>query len=131
MNKEGNVMNSINLIGRATAQPVIKDINGKQLLKFTIAVDYRKGNQRLVDFFDCHKWFNNNVADAFVKIAKGQMIGINGTMPIDTYQKDGKTFKAPYVNVSEITFTSNVVNNNMNNHVTNNSNYDGLADLPI
>lgn len=120
-------MNSINLIGRTTAKPIIKDINGKKLLQFTIAVDYRKGNQQAVDFFDCRKWFRNDVADAFVKIAKGQMIGINGAMHIDTYKKDGKTFKAPYVNVSEITFTGNVANNN----VIDVSNDDGLDDLPL
>lgn len=75
-------MNTITIIGRLTAEPVLKTIARKsdgeerQLCEFTVASD--RGNNRGADFFSVNVWFN--AAQHERHLIKGQRIAITGRM---------------------------------------------------
>lgn len=82
-------MNTINLIGRLTAEPTISKINSngieRKVAKYTLAVERDKKDE--VDYILCSvidkgaDWIEKN-------IKKGVRIGIEGSLRISSYEKN-------------------------------------------
>lgn len=95
-------MNSVNLIGRLTADPVLKQTtNKKSVCSFSLAVDRYKDD---VDFIDCVAW--EKTAEAIADyLTRGRQIGITGELRTRTYKdKKGSTHKVVEVLVNNFTF---------------------------
>lgn len=98
-------MNTISMIGRATAVPELKTTgNGINYCSFTLAVDDGTSNAPHTSFIPCIAWRKNaEFASRYVK--KGQRYGITGTLKQGEYtDKSGQKRKTFDVHVSDITF---------------------------
>lgn len=79
-------MNSVALMGRLTHDVEIRQTpNGVAVCTFTIAVDAYSNGEKKANFINCVAWRGTaeNIARYF---AKGNMIGINGSIQTRTYQ---------------------------------------------
>lgn len=99
-------MNSINLIGRLTADPEMSEYarkgNWTEIAKFTIAVD-RVGTEES-DFIRCVA-FGSSAEFADKYLYKGQRVGISGRLTTGSYEdKDGIKRYTSDVIVERITF---------------------------
>ena len=97
-------MNSINLMGRITADIELKSTqSGKSVCTFTIAVK-RPNVKDKTDFLNCLAWEKNaeNISRYF---GKGKMIALRGVLESRTYEdKDGKKRTVHEVEVREWEF---------------------------
>lgn len=100
-------MNSVNLIGRLTADPEIRDVERKgkddlTIASFSVAVD-RVGSEE-ADFIRC-KAFEATAEFAEKYLVKGQRVGISGRLQTGKYDdKEGITRYTTDVIVERITF---------------------------
>lgn len=100
-------MNSVNIIGRLTADPEIRDVERKgkddlTIASFSIAVD-RVGSEE-ADFIRC-KAFDMTAEFAEKYLSKGQRVGISGRLQTGKYDdKEGVTRYTTDVIVERITF---------------------------
>lgn len=90
-------MNNITLIGRLTSDPKLTVANGISLTKYTLAVSRMAKDE--VDFINCTA-FNKNAEFAQKNFAKGQQIGVVGSLVTSSYEKDGVKQNTFGVNVS-------------------------------
>lgn len=86
-------MNSVQLIGRLTADPEIKYTqNQKAFTRFTVAVNrpVKSGEEKQADFINIVAW--NKTAEFICKyFSKGQRIALTGSIRTGDYtDKDGK-----------------------------------------
>lgn len=81
-------MNSVNLIGRLTADVEVRKTNtDKSVCSFRLAVD--AGKDKEAYFIPCTAW--NKTAENIGKyFGKGDRIGIQGILTSRSYEKDGK-----------------------------------------
>ena len=102
-------MNSINLIGRLTANPELKySKTGKPFCNFSIAVNYNKDE---TDFINCSTF--DIIAENVAKYtSKGRNLGVSGTLRQGKYVKDNKEYKYHYVLVAKITLLDKAEENN-------------------
>lgn len=100
-------MNSVNLIGRLTADPEVRDVERKGkddlvIASFSIAVD-RVGSEE-ADFIRC-KAFESTAEFAEKYLSKGQRVGITGRLQTGKYvDKEEVTRYTTDVIVERITF---------------------------
>ena len=97
-------MNNINLIGRLTKDPELKQTQaGAYFVPLCVAVD-RGDKNRTTDFIDCLAW--NKTAEFIAKyFKKGKPIEITGKLTTRTYEKsDGTKVKATEVLINEVGF---------------------------
>lgn len=101
-------MNNVNLIGRLTADPEVKELqNGVKICNFTLAVrcDYKNDDGEYEsDFFRCVAW--RNQAEFLGKyFAKGNQVGVSGRLQTREWidQNNNKRSQTEVV-VSNITF---------------------------
>lgn len=99
-------MNRVLLTGRLTKEPVLEATkNGTSICQFTIATNrpvFRDG-KRETDFITCIIW--NKQAENLVKYQKkGNLLGIQGELRVDTYEADGKRKYKSYVLVEEVEY---------------------------
>lgn len=100
-------MNSINMIGRLTADPEVRDTETKAgeglvLATFTVAVA-RVGSED-ADFIRC-KAFGKTAEFAEKYLKKGQRVGVTGRIQTGRYEdKDGVTHWTTDVIAERITF---------------------------
>lgn len=82
-------MNNCQFTGRLTADPELKTSQtGKPYLSCTIAVD-RIGKEDEADFIRCLVF--NQSAEFMAKYThKGDVVGISGSLKIDSYEKEGR-----------------------------------------
>lgn len=74
-------MNKFIGIGRLTADPQIKDVGGKQLANFSIAIN-RSFNKEQTDFISCVVW--GKTAEYIGKYGKkGQLVSVDGELNIN------------------------------------------------
>ena len=76
-------MNSVNLMGRITAEPELKTTpNGVSVVSFTLAVDRSytpKGQEKQTDFINCVAW--RNTAEFISRyFSKGQRMAVKGEL---------------------------------------------------
>lgn len=90
------MLNSVNLIGRLTADPELrKTQTGVSAISFTIAVDrdFGKKEDRRTDFISCQAWRNNaEYLDRYAR--RGDTVAVNGSVQVNSYKdRDGITRK--------------------------------------
>lgn len=100
-------MNNINLTGRLTAKPEVKEAGKAKVCRFTLAVDrsrLNKEGKREADFIPCVAW--NGTAEFLERnFVKGQAIELQGELRVDAYTaKDGTNRKSYEVYASRIGF---------------------------
>lgn len=97
-------MNRINLIGRLTRDPELRYTQSATplaVVQFTVAVNRRKKGE--CDFINCNAF--GKTAETIEKyFKKGAQIGIDGSLRIDTAEKDGEKRTYAKVVVDNITF---------------------------
>lgn len=97
-------MNRICLCGRITKDlELSKTSTGKSVCNFTIAINRDKDN---ADFIDIQVW--NEQADNLCKYqSKGSLIGVDGSLRTDTYNKqDGTKGYKTYVLANHVEYLS-------------------------
>lgn len=99
-------MNKVILTGRLTKDLVLEHTKqGTPLCQFTLATNrpvIREG-KRETDFITCIIW--NKLAENLVKYQrKGNLLGIQGELRVDTYEADGKRKYKSYVLVEEVEY---------------------------
>lgn len=102
-------MNVINIVGRLTADPVLKQTpNGNDVVAFTVAVDrYVKEGEKKADFIPCVAWKNTALFIARY-FKKGQFIGLTGRLETRPFtDKDGNSRTAYEVVARNAFFTEN------------------------
>ena len=141
------MINRVVLVGRLTRDPELKNVSGKPLGNFSLAVDNRIKNpdgSRSASFFNCVCF--NVTAENVCKLArKGMLVGIEGRLQQRSYvKKDGTKASTVEILVDSFTFLEPKGDNpnNRDNDVTfddeikdDNGNVDGLEipdeDLPF
>lgn len=91
-------LNTVTVIGRLTADPQTKEVGENHTrTTFTVAVDRgsrKDGSDLGADFIPVQAWdaLGSKVVQTYAK--KGTSVAVNGSLRIDTYDKDGekKTF---------------------------------------
>ena len=107
-------MNSVNLIGRLTADPDMKSGTSKNgneysLASFTIAVNREKGETDFIRVVCFGKQAES--VGRFMK--KGKRVGINGSLRSSKYtDKDGRTVTAIDVYANNVEFIEPKMSNN-------------------
>lgn len=98
-------MNQVILIGRLTRDPELKTTTaGTTICNFTIAVDREDKNQT-TDFFNCTA-FNNVGQSVYNYQKKGNLIAVNGSININSYEKDGEKRQATNIIAGRVQFLS-------------------------
>ncbi|MBQ4031235.1 MAG: single-stranded DNA-binding protein [Bacilli bacterium] len=99
-------MNKVILTGRLTKELVLEHTKqGTPLCQFTIATNRPviRDGKRETDFITCIIW--NKLAENLVKYQrKGNLLGIQGELRVDTYESDGKRKYKSYVLVEEVEY---------------------------
>lgn len=100
-------MNNIILIGRLTKDAEArKTSNDKSVCGFSIAVDRRfkdKDGHKVTDFFKCTAW--GNLADCILKYThKGSLVGVQGELQTEQWEKDGVTHYGTNIQVDQCQF---------------------------
>lgn len=92
-------MNSVNLLGRITADLELKTTqNGVSVTSFTLAVDRAytpKGQERQTDFIQCVAW--RNTAEFISKyFRKGQRMAVDGSLQTRSYTANDGSKRTVY-----------------------------------
>ena len=99
-------MNKVILTGRLTKDLVLEHTKqGTPLCQFTLATNRPviRDGKRETDFITCIIW--NKQAENLVKYQrKGNLLGIQGELRVDTYESDGKRKYKSYVLVEEVEY---------------------------
>lgn len=110
-------LNIIHLVGRAGSNPEIRYIEtGKILCKFNIAVNRRRKDDP-PDWFELEIWDRNaEVAANYVK--KGSLVGIQGSLKIDTWndRNTGDKRSKPIIRVKSLDLLSSKRDQEEYNH---------------
>jgi len=95
-------MNNLFVSGILGRDPEITEINGKKLVKFSIA---DKINKDTTQWLNCEAWENTaeNIAKFF---KKGDKIIIIGQLLIQEYQKDGEKKSITKVRINQFDFAN-------------------------
>ncbi len=95
------------IMGNLTADPEQRTTpNGRELTRFTIAVNTRMGAGRedSVAFYRCTVWGSRGEAVAKY-VSKGQQLLVSGTLTVSSFQgKDGASRQSLEVNVDDFSF---------------------------
>ena len=85
-------MNTVNLIGRLTADPEIRYTAGTQMAvaKFRVAIDDGYGEKKRTNFIPVTV-FGKSAENCEKFLKKGLLVGIQGKIQTGSYEKDGKT----------------------------------------
>ena len=117
-------INSVSLVGRAGADPEIKNFDsGAMVTKFSIAVNRRK--DEMPDWFNLEIWGNQaQVAVDYVK--KGSLVGIVGRLNIESWpdRNTNETRFKPVIRVDKLHLLGSKRDSNNENSSYNN-NYSG------
>lgn len=81
-------MNCICIVGRLVADPVVRDVAGKQVAEFTVAVNKFKKDE--ADFFGVKAW-GKTAEFCSNYLSKGRLVSVNGRMESRKFEKDGRT----------------------------------------
>lgn len=98
-------MNSVDIMGRFTADPELKTTkSGKAVTTFCVAVPKNYSRDEKPNYIDCVAWENR--AETICKnFRKGKMIAISGELETRVYEdKQGKTRKVSEVRVEKFFF---------------------------
>lgn len=100
-------MNHVVLVGRLTRDVELRYIagSGTPVAQFAIAVDreFSKDGKKETDFIDIQVW-GKSAENCANYIGKGSLVAIQGSLRIDTYDKDGEKRKATRINANRVKF---------------------------
>ena len=101
-------MNNVILIGRLTRDVELRYIagTGTPVAQFTIAVDREfttKDGKKETDFIDIQVW-GKSAENCTNYIGKGSLVGVQGSIRIDSYEKDGERRKYTRINANRLQF---------------------------
>lgn len=101
-----SISNSVRLIGNLTADPKpfqweTAKKEKKNGSKYTVAVNEGNGDNAKTQFIDIVNFFGDN-DNKFLK--KGNLVVVDGSLQIDTYEKDGQKFKSVQVNAENVRY---------------------------
>lgn len=90
-------MQNISVVGNV-ANPEKKQVNGKSVLNFSVAVNTKHKGEEKVTWYRCAVW--EKAADALSPyVHKGDKIAVSGELDVRTY--DGKTYlEIPFARVT-------------------------------
>ena len=100
-------MNKIILIGNLTKDPDLSYTKDDiAVCRFNIAVNSKKGSEKVVDFFNIITW--RGQAENIKKYCKkGSKIAVTGELKVESYEdRDGNERTAVKINAQEIEFLS-------------------------
>lgn len=100
-------MNLIILVGRTTKEIELRNTStGRQVTNFTLAVD-RRAN-KTTDFINCVAW--GKTAELIARyVTKGKRIGVQGSLQVRKYEKDGQQREAVEVLVDNVEFLDDIL----------------------
>ncbi len=118
-------MNNITIVGRLTADPELKNINGYSCLSFGLAersISKNADGEYMTNFFDVTAW--RNLADRVSKwFRKGDKVCVSGSLTIRHYvTKDGKDGCAVQIRAENIEGMSPRRDDNSGGQACNSSN---------
>lgn len=132
-------MRRIEVIGNLTKDAEIKNVSGKNLITFTVAVNekYKDKTGTQVDkahYFDCSLWRDETHVANYLK--KGLKIWTDGTPELNIYEgADGKAKGGIRIRVERFEFLSSVKSTsesqNNNQRTSNSSSSNSDDDLPF
>lgn len=94
-------LNNISISGRFTRDPEAKQIVGKSLANFSLAVSKGKKGQEEVSYFECIAW--EKTADLINQYCtKGKQANITGELKQNRWVKDGQNFSKVIIVVRQI-----------------------------
>lgn len=95
-------MNKVILMGNITQELELKQVNDKQVIRFSIAVNRRFGEE--TDFFSIVAW---NTTATFIEkyFSKGQKIALVGRLQTRSWEDNGKKHNVTEVIAEEVYFT--------------------------
>jgi len=89
-------------IGRLGKDAEVKEVNGKKVLEFTIAVDQGFGDKKTTLWIQCSKWGENTAVSQY--LTKGKQVHVSGEPSLNTYtNKEGKDVTTLRLRCQEIT----------------------------
>lgn len=100
-------MNKFIGIGRLTQDVELRYLgDGKPVAKMTIAIDRDfkdKNGNKVTDFLNCQIW--GKLAEICANnLSKGRLVAVEGSVYIDTYEKDGEKRKTTRINCQSVKF---------------------------
>lgn len=100
------MINKVILVGRTPAKPSLKEgKTGTKYCSFSVATNSGYGENKKTDWHDITA-FNNTAEKCAQYIEKGSLVGIEGRISYDKYEKDGKTVKTTKIIADHVTFLS-------------------------
>ena len=101
-------MNHVVLVGRLTRDPELRYIagNGTPVANFTIAIDREfttKEGKKETDFIDIQVW-GKSAENCANYIGKGSLVGIQGSIRVEKYEKDGEKRTFTKINANKVQF---------------------------
>ena len=101
-------MNHVVLVGRLTRDPELRYIagNGTPVANFTIAIDREfttKEGKKETDFIDIQVW-GKSAENCANYIGKGSLVGIQGSIRVEKYEKDGERRTFTRINANKVQF---------------------------
>jgi single-strand DNA-binding protein len=82
----------VNGVGNLVADPEIREINGKQLAKFTVATNrnIKRGDayESVATFLDCESW--GSIVQVIERWQKGSKVQFSGELEQQTWERDGQ-----------------------------------------
>jgi single-strand DNA-binding protein len=94
----------VNGVGNLVADPEIREINGKQLAKFTVATNrnIKRGDayESVATFVDVEAW--GGIVQVIEKWTKGSKIQFSGELEQQTWERDGQKRSKLVVKVDRV-----------------------------
>lgn len=101
-------MNLATLVGRLVKDPELKYIpgSGMAVANFTVAIDRdftTKDGKKETDFIDIQVW-GKSAENCANYIGKGSLVGIQGSIRVEKYEKDGESRTFTKINANKVQF---------------------------
>ncbi|CCP88214.1 single-stranded DNA-binding protein [Candidatus Phytoplasma solani] len=101
------MINKVILVGRITKDPELKSYHGdNNYVKFTLAVNRSFSSQdenKKTDFINCVVW-RKQAENLSRYISKGSLLGVEGSVRVEKWEKDGKTNWSTEISCTNIHF---------------------------
>lgn len=99
-------MNKLIVIGRLTADPILKySASGTAMGNITLAVDRPKygDKEKETDFLPVKLW-GKTAENCANQLGKGRLVCVEGSMRIDRYEQDGERKFFAHINAEQVKF---------------------------
>jgi len=133
-------MNKIILTGNLGADPTTREVNGKKVANFNLAVSNGFGDNKKTTWFNCSAW--QKTADIVMQfLAKGSKVLVIGEFNPRDYEKDGQKRTSLDVAIREVEIIIGKPNHNNSREAVNDfsdnfgngfgSNFNDSQDIPF